>query len=52
LLLRGESLLASDATVEVRLGNPAIQPDQVEPGIGFYGHKFVGDAIRPSIGDD
>jgi hypothetical protein len=50
LLLRGENLLASDALVEVTLGDLTIQPEKVEAGTGFYEQKFVKAEIKPDFG--
>jgi len=50
LLLRGENLLASDALVEVTLGDLAIKPEKVEAGTGFYEQKFVRSEIKPDMG--
>ncbi len=50
LLLRGNDLLASDALVEVSLGDLVIQPKQVEAGTGFYEERFVRDEIKPAMG--
>jgi uncharacterized protein YfaS (alpha-2-macroglobulin family) len=49
LLLRGDKLLASDAPVEVSLGDRAIKPEKVEAGTGFYEQKFLRDEIQPSM---
>lgn len=49
LLLRGDNLLASDALVEVSLGNQTIKPEKVEAGTGFYEQKFVRGEIQPSM---
>jgi uncharacterized protein YfaS (alpha-2-macroglobulin family) len=50
LLLRGENLLASDALVEVTLGDLTIRPEKVEAGTGFYEQKFVKSEIKPEYG--
>jgi uncharacterized protein YfaS (alpha-2-macroglobulin family) len=50
LLLRGKSLLSSDALVEVSLGGTPIRPENVEPGTGYYEKTFVRDEIRPAMG--
>jgi hypothetical protein len=50
LLLRGENLLASDALVEVTLGDLTIRPEKVEAGTGFYEQKFVDGQIKPDFG--
>jgi hypothetical protein len=49
LLLRGEKLLASDALVEVTVGNNKIVPEKVEAGTGFYEQKFLRTEIQPSM---
>ncbi|MFO0801926.1 MAG: alpha-2-macroglobulin family protein [Gemmataceae bacterium] len=49
LLLRGEKLLASDALVEVTVGNNTIVPEKVEAGTGFYEHKFLRTEVQPSM---
>ena len=50
LLLRGSNLLASDALVEVTLGDTTIRPETVEAGTGFYEQRFIGGEIRPKLG--
>lgn len=50
LLLRGNDLLASDALVEVTLGDVKIEPEQVEAGTGFYEHRFLRKEIEPQMG--
>jgi len=50
LLLRGSNLLASDALVEVSLGDQKITPDKVEAGTGFYEQRFVRGEIKPQMG--
>lgn len=50
LLLRGTNLLASDALVEVTLGDVKLQPDEVEAGTGFYQQRKQGDQVRPDLG--
>ncbi len=50
LLLHGANLLASDALVEVTLGNRTIQPEKVEAGTGFYEQRLVRDEIKPAMG--
>jgi uncharacterized protein YfaS (alpha-2-macroglobulin family) len=49
LLLRGDNLLASDALVEVTVGNQTIKPEKVEAGTGFYEQKFVRGEVQPSM---
>ena len=51
LLLRGSDLLASDALVEVSLGGETIEPEKVEAGTGFYQQRFVGESVKPAMGD-
>ncbi len=59
LLLRGTDLLASDKLVEVTVGGIAITPgvgrpeirNQVEPGTGFYEHRFAGSEVKPKLGE-
>ena len=50
LLLRGDNLLASDELVQVALGGSVIQPQQVEPGTGFYEERFLRSEITPAMG--
>ncbi|MGA2067189.1 MAG: alpha-2-macroglobulin family protein [Thermoguttaceae bacterium] len=50
LLLRGEDLLASDALVEVTLGDQTVRPEKVEAGTGFYEQRFVDGQIKPDFG--
>jgi hypothetical protein len=50
LLLRGTSLLSSDALVEVSLAGQAIQPEKVEAGTGFYEKRFGPGEIAPAMG--
>ncbi len=50
LLLRGTGLLASDALVEVSLGDTPITPEKVEAGTGFYEQRFVRGEIKPEMG--
>lgn len=50
LLLRGASLLTSDALVEVRLGGEAVAPEAVEAGTGFYEKRFAPGEIKPAMG--
>mgnify|MGYP003662818142 CR=1 FL=1 len=51
LLLRGSDLLASDTLVEVELAGQPIKPVDVEAGTGFYQQRFVGDEIKPELGN-
>ena len=50
LLLRGSNLLASDALVQVNLGDVTVQPQKTEAGTGFYEQRFTGDAVKPEQG--
>jgi uncharacterized protein YfaS (alpha-2-macroglobulin family) len=50
LLLRGVDFLASDTLVEVALGGQWIQPENVEPGTGFYEERFIRGQIEPAMG--
>jgi hypothetical protein len=50
LLLRGADLLASDAFIEVALGELWIQPENVEAGTGFYEERFIRQEIQPEMG--
>lgn len=51
LLLRGgTNLLASDALVEVELGDELMRPEEVEAGTGFYEQTFVREEIKPEMG--
>jgi hypothetical protein len=51
LLLRGSNVLASDALVEVSLGNQKIEPEKAEAGTGFYEQRFAGGEIKPNLGE-
>ncbi len=53
LLLQGANWLASDALVEVSLGeqNPTkIVPKKVEAGTGFYEQRYLGTDVKPDFG--
>lgn len=50
LLLRGGNPLASDALVEVTVGDIAIKPEKVEAGTGFYEKRFLGSEVKPDMG--
>jgi uncharacterized protein YfaS (alpha-2-macroglobulin family) len=50
LLLRGSDVLASDALVQVALGDSLVRPGKVEPGTGFYEKTFRAGSIRPGMG--
>ncbi len=51
LLLRGPHLLASDALVEVKLGDQEIRPEKAEAGTGFYEEKFSGAEVKSKLGE-
>jgi hypothetical protein len=51
LMLRGSTLLASDALVEVSLAGETIKPDKVEAGTGFFEQRFSGAEIKPDMGN-
>jgi hypothetical protein len=66
LLLRGKELLSSDALVEVTLGGKSVTPSPspqpsgkrggllpppVEPGTGFYEHRFAPGDIKAKLGE-
>jgi uncharacterized protein YfaS (alpha-2-macroglobulin family) len=50
LLLQGNSLLASDAQVQVSLGGEALKVDNVEAGMGYFERRFAGPEITPEMG--
>ncbi|HND53222.1 MAG TPA: alpha-2-macroglobulin family protein, partial [Pirellulaceae bacterium] len=50
LLLRGSDNLASDALVDVSLGDLKIQPEKVEAGTGFFEQKFLRAEVKPEFG--
>ena len=50
LLLRGSTLLSSDALVEVALAGQTIKPEQVEAGTGFYQTRFAASEVKPAMG--
>ncbi|MDE2682382.1 MAG: hypothetical protein OSB29_13605, partial [Verrucomicrobiota bacterium] len=50
LLLQGANPLASDALVDVTVGNFKIEPKNVEAGTGFYEHRFLGSDVKASYG--
>jgi uncharacterized protein YfaS (alpha-2-macroglobulin family) len=50
LLLRGRSVLASDALVAVSLGGRPVRPEHAEAGTGFYEQRFRADEITPAMG--
>jgi len=51
LILRGEDLLASDALVEVKLGEKKVKPEKVEAGTGFYEKRYQPKDIVPEMGN-
>jgi hypothetical protein len=58
LLLRGNSLLASDKLVEVTVGGINVTPGAqgelktaVEPGTGFYERRFTGAEVKAKMGE-
>ncbi len=50
LLLRGTDLLASDAVVEVALGDSLVRHDAAEAGTGFWEARYAGPRVRPAMG--
>ncbi|MGH7740965.1 MAG: alpha-2-macroglobulin family protein, partial [Candidatus Eiseniibacteriota bacterium] len=50
LMLRGPNLLASQALVQVTLGDSLVRPASTEAGTGFYEKRFAAGAIRPEMG--
>ena len=50
LLLRGTDLLASDALVEVKIGDREIKPEKVEAGTGFFEEKLTRAEVNPGFG--
>ncbi|NQV34529.1 MAG: alpha-2-macroglobulin family protein [Phycisphaeraceae bacterium] len=50
LLLRGNSLLASNEIVEVALADEWIVPENIEAGTGFYETRFSGSEVEPDMG--
>ena len=51
LLLQGANPLASDALVEVKVGDLLIEPKNVEAGTGFYEHRFLSSEVKPAFGN-
>jgi uncharacterized protein YfaS (alpha-2-macroglobulin family) len=51
LLLRGQSLLGSDAVVAVDLGTERVEAANREAGTGFYEHRYHRSEIRPEMGE-
>ena len=47
LLLQGANWLASEALVEVTVGDTKIDPKTVEAGTGFYEHRFLSSDVKP-----
>ncbi|MCF7974592.1 MAG: hypothetical protein K9N55_12305 [Phycisphaerae bacterium] len=50
LLVRGNSLLASNEIVDVALAGQWITPQAIEAGTGFYETRFSGSQIEPAMG--
>ena len=50
LLLQGSNWLASEALVEVSVGDHKIKPEKVEAGTGFYEHRFLSNDVKPEFG--
>ena len=50
LLLQGANWLASEALVEVTVGDTKIEPKNVEAGTGFYEHRFLGSDVKAALG--
>ena len=50
LLLQGANWLASEALVEVTVGDTKIDPKNVETGTGFYEHRFLSSDVKPKMG--
>ena len=51
LLLRGQDLLGSTATVEVTLGGEKVEAAGAEAGTGFYERRFVRAEVTPALGN-
>ncbi len=49
LLLRGTGVLASEALVQVSLGDTLIRPRNAEAGTGYFERRFVGREIEPTM---
>lgn len=50
LLLRGADLLADQTLVEVKVGEQAVEQNDVEAGTGFYEQRFPAAEITPAMG--
>ncbi len=50
LLLRGVDLLADQTLVDVKVGEKAVQQQNVEAGTGFYEQRFTAAEITPAMG--
>lgn len=48
LLLHGENWLSNTQTVQVQVGGKAIQPDEVEPGTGYFKEQWGGNEVKSS----
>lgn len=56
LLRRGTDLLASDAQVEIKVGNQLVDPKklpdaQIEAGTGYFKTSWSGSEIKPEMGN-
>lgn len=51
LLMRGSSLLSSDALVQVSLGGETLRPETVEAGTGFYEKTYAGSEVNSAMGE-
>ena len=51
LLLHGENWLANTKTVGVALGGKNLQPNEVEPGTGYFKQQWSGAEVKPSWSD-
>ncbi|MEM9235533.1 MAG: alpha-2-macroglobulin family protein, partial [Verrucomicrobiota bacterium] len=51
LLMGGRNLLGSDALLKIALGGQEVKPEKVEAGTGFYESRFVGEAVKPELGE-
>ncbi|HRE82930.1 MAG TPA: alpha-2-macroglobulin family protein [Opitutaceae bacterium] len=50
LLMRGSSILSSDALVQVSLGGETVRPETVEAGSGFYQKTYAGSEVSSDMG--
>jgi uncharacterized protein YfaS (alpha-2-macroglobulin family) len=50
LLLRGPSLLSSDALVKATLGGVEVETRNAEAGSGYYRQRWEGSEVRPEMG--